>query len=102
VTRLNELAIVIRSKNAGPYLLTFDIILVDRGSYERALASAALTPARLAETFRVPLADVLDVVGFAPANAIKVTLKRPVVSGSLADTDVYGAQQHVPLLDLEV
>jgi hypothetical protein len=102
MTRLTDLATVIRSKNAGPYLLTFDVLLRDRDAYRRVLASPAFTPARIAELFRVPVTDVVDVVGFEPANAIKITLNRPVVSGSLRDTDVYGAQQHIPLLGVEV
>lgn len=100
--RLADLARVIRSKNAGPYQLTFDIVLDDAAAYERVVASDALRRERLAALFRVPLEDVVEVVGFAPALAVKITLNRPVVSGSLRDADVYGAQQHVPLLDLEV
>jgi hypothetical protein len=102
VTRLTELATVIRSKNAGPYLLTFDVLLRDRAAYARVLASEALTRERIAALFHVPVTDVVEVVGFEPANAIKITLNRPVVSGSVRDTDVYGAQQHIPLLGLEV
>jgi hypothetical protein len=102
MTRLTDLATVIRSKNAGPYLLTFDVLLRDRHAYRRVLASPAFTPVHIAELFGVPVTDVLDVVGFEPANAIKITLNRPVVSGSLRDTDVYGAQQHIPLLGIEV
>ncbi|MCX5844350.1 MAG: DUF4387 family protein [Deltaproteobacteria bacterium] len=42
------------------------------------------------------------IVHFDPAWAIKISLVRPVVSGSVGDTDVYGAQQHAPLLKLEI
>jgi hypothetical protein len=102
VTRLVDIATVIRSKNAGPYLLTFDVLLRDGDAYRRVMASEAFTRARIAALFHVPPEDVLEVVGFEPANAVKITLNRPVVSGSLRDTDVYGAQQHIPLLGLEV
>ena len=36
------------------------------------------------------------------ALAIKVTLPRPIVAGTPGDRDVYGAQQHRPLLDIEL
>ncbi|MCL5290670.1 MAG: DUF4387 domain-containing protein, partial [Firmicutes bacterium] len=39
---------------------------------------------------------------FLLANAIKATIVRPYPSGNLGETDVYGAQQHAPLLDLEL
>ncbi len=100
--RLADLARVIRSKNAGPYQLTFDIVLDDAAAYDRVVASESLRREHLAALFRVPIEDVVEVVGFAPALAVKITLNRPVVSGGVRDTDVYGAQQHVPLLDLQV
>jgi len=36
------------------------------------------------------------------ALAVKIVMDRPVVSGDIGDCDVYGAQQHAPLLDLEL
>ena len=42
------------------------------------------------------------VIPFDVAYAIKITLPRKIPSGSPGDTDIYGAQQHAPLLDLEV
>jgi hypothetical protein len=37
-------------------------------------------------------------VFFEEACAVKATIVRPVVSGDPGETDVYGAQQHAPLL----
>jgi len=39
---------------------------------------------------------------FAQALAFKVTMKRHVDSGSVGDTDVYGAQQHAPLMKISI
>jgi hypothetical protein len=39
---------------------------------------------------------------YAPAFAFKASFDRPIPSGAVGDTDVYGAQQHAPLLDVEV
>ena len=36
------------------------------------------------------------------ANAFKATLPRLVPAGDIGDTDVYGAQQHAPLLDVDI
>ena len=36
------------------------------------------------------------------ANAIKITIPRPTISGDVDDTDVFGGQQHGPLVDVEV
>ena len=34
--------------------------------------------------------------------AFKATIPRLVPAGDIGDTDVYGAQQHAPLLDVKV
>jgi hypothetical protein len=99
-TRLIDLASVIRSKNSGPYELTLDIIFKDRASYERVKTSGAINAELIARLYRVPVSDISGIVAFEPAIAIKITFKRPLVSGDVGDTDVYGAQQHAPLLDL--
>ena len=39
-----DLARVIRSKNSGPYELTFDIVFKDRSSYRLAVAVGHLHP----------------------------------------------------------
>lgn len=100
MTRLVDVASVIRSKNAGPYELTLDIIFKDRFWYEQALREDLINAPLIARLYNVPEADVLGIVAFEPANAIKATIKRPMVSGAIGETDVYGAQQHAPLLTL--
>jgi hypothetical protein len=100
MTRLVDVASVIRSKNAGPYELTLDIIFKDRHWYDRALAEDLINPRLIARLYNVPVEDVLGIVAFEPANAIKATIRRPMVSGAIGETDVYGAQQHAPLLTL--
>lgn len=100
--RLRELASVVRSKNAGPFELTFDILFGDPATYRRVKASGAVTAERVAALYNVPVSQVLAVIHYDPGFAIKITLKRPLPSGDPGETDVYGCQQHVPLLDLEV
>jgi hypothetical protein len=43
--------------------------------------------------------DVLKIIEFDPAYAVKITMRRPLGSGALGESDVYGAQQHVPLME---
>jgi hypothetical protein len=99
---ITELAEVIRSKNCGPYELTFDIVFKDRESYDLALASGVFTAELFARLYGLAVDRVLKVVYFDEARAIKATIVRPVVSGDVGETDVYGAQQHAPLLSIEV
>ena len=43
---------------------------------------------------------MLKVIYFEPSLAVKATLRRLVASGAPGDTDIYGAQQHAPLLGI--
>ena len=95
-----ELADVIRSKNCGPFELTFDIVFKDRECFDFARRSGVFTPALFAALYGIDQARVLGVVEFEQANAIKATIVRPLASGDVGETDVYGAQQHAPLLGI--
>jgi len=45
---------------------------------------------------------IVNIIYFDPARAVKITLVGPMVSGSMGETDVYGGQQHAPLLGLRI
>src|SRR5680860_1858471 len=93
-----DLASVIRSKNAGPFELTFDIIFKDKKTYEKVKKTKVITKELIAKLYHVPIEKVLHFVEFDPANAIKATIVRPVDSGCIAETDVYVGHHQAPLL----
>jgi len=97
VTRLGDIALVLRSKNAGPTLLTLDLIFPDTATLAR--AEAALTPERVAALCGVDPAQV-RLISVPGAHALKIVLPRARPAGSPFDRDVYGAQQHAPLLSV--
>jgi hypothetical protein len=99
--RLRDAARVLRSKNAGPLTVTLDLMFEDKARYDLAVQSPNLTAAALAKAYRIPEGDA-KVIPVPLALAIKVVLPRPVVAGSPGDTDVYGAQQHRPLTEIEL
>jgi hypothetical protein len=96
-----DLAVLVRSKNAGPFWLTIDIMFDDAAAYRRARDSAAISRAAIARIYRRDPADII-VVNHDAALAIKVSFPRPQSSGSKYDSDVYGGQQYAPLLSLPV
>ena len=89
--QLQDFAQVVRSKNAGPRRFVLDIIFRSDAHYQRAAQSEALTAKRIAPLY-----------GVALGRAIKIVVPRQVMSGDPGDRDVYGAQQHTPLLELEI
>jgi hypothetical protein len=101
MAKLWELAKLIRSKNSGPFELTFDVIFKDRAVYEKVRDAAAINADWFARTYRIPAEKVL-VIHYDAASAIKITIPRPAISGDVDDTDVFGGQQYGPLVDLDV
>jgi len=82
--------------------LTLDVIFRSADDYLRLKERNFFTPELIAELYHADPKDVFKIVYFDPAIAVKATMKRPVPSGGLGDTDIYGAQQHAPLLGLMV
>ena len=99
---LSQVAKVIRSKNAGPFELALDIIFNDEASYRDVRSQNLFTPQHIAQLHQMAEEDILAIRYFDAANAVKIVLERPVASGDLGDRDVYGAQQHAPLLGMRV
>lgn len=100
--RLKDLARIMRSKNAGPFELTFDVMFDDPAVYERVKRSGVLEPAGLARLYRSSFEDVLACMFFDPALAFKFTLRRGWEQGAIAERDTFGAQQYAPLLNIIV
>lgn len=101
MAKLIDLCSLIRSKNAGPFTLTFDVMFSSTENYARAKASQPITAKLMADMFQQREEDVL-VVYHDRALAIKASLPRPVIQGDPADGDCYGGQQYAGLLSLEV
>ena len=101
MTTLFQLCSLIRSKNAGPFALTFDFMFSSKENYERAKRARPLRPELVARIYGVP-AESIRVVYHDSALALKVSMPRPVVQSDPGDNDCYGGQQYVPLLDVPV
>ncbi len=99
--RLRDVTTLIRSKNAGPFLLTFDVIFDRKDNYDKVVAWEVLSRERFARLYSVPIEQVQFFL-CPEILAIKATLPRLYSSGDVLDGDVYGAQQLGPLLDLEI
>lgn len=98
---VGDLAVLVRSKNAGPFWLTVDIMFETEAAYRRVRDAGVINQAAIAATYRRRPGDVI-VVNHDAALAIKVSFPRPHASGSKLDSDVYGGQQYAPLLGLAV
>ena len=99
--KLHEYAKLIRSKNAGPFTITLDIIFPDRETYDLVLGTGALDQDKVASLYNLPTAQMAR-YELPLANALKFSYKREAPSGSFLDQDLYGCQQHAPLVMLSI
>lgn len=99
---LKEIAKIIRSKNAGPFEITMDIIFKSIEDYEAVKAGGIITKELIAELYGLAVEDIIAFVYFDAANAIKATIPRPRSQGSIGETDMHAAQHHAPLLEIMI
>ena len=102
MTKLRDLAKVIRSKNAGPFEITFDVMFPDRSTFDHVERSNVLTRELICRMYQVTLDDVVAFLFFEPALAFKFTLRRGWAQGSIGERDTFGAQQQVPLMNVDI
>ena len=98
---IRDIAVVCKSKNAGPFELTIDVLFDSEETFDKVQKTGVLGPELFARLYKVRAEDVLF-TPYRAALAFKATLPRLVSSGDVGDTDVYGAQQHAPLLDVDI
>jgi len=101
MTALARLARLIRSKNAGPFELTFDIMFDDAATYRRVKDSGRLTREAIATRYGLPPRNV-KFFFCDNALAIKASIPRPINQGDPGDADGHGGQQYAPLMDIEI
>ena len=96
---LGDLALEVRSKNAGPFWMTLEAFMPDAASYR--IADAVITAELISDLYHVP-AGSLQIFRIPEPHVVKVSFPRPVSQGSLHDRDMHAGQHHVPLASVPV
>ncbi|KAF6842752.1 caib baif family enzyme, partial [Colletotrichum musicola] len=99
---LSQIARIVRSKNSGPFEMTFDVMFDSPDVYRRVKEADVFTNERIKSLYRVSDEDILTNMYFEPALAWKCTIKRPWAQGSVGERDTLGTQQHAPLLGIPI
>lgn len=100
--KLYDLAHVVRSKNSGPFAITLDVLFDSQEAYQRMKQSGRITPETIAALYRIPAESITDFAFYDAAQGVKITYLRTVSSGTAGERDVYGAQQHAPLMTIDI
>ena len=99
--KLRDLATVIRSKNASPFITTLDLFFKDGDNYRAVKDSGIFTAELIARLYKLPISHVLGLWFVDDCQGIKISILKHVSSDQHQSTDLYGAQQSMPLLELE-
>jgi hypothetical protein len=99
--KLFDAAAVLRSKNSGPFEITVDALFTDPNIYYKIKDSGMINKERVSRLYNITPENITHIVFFDQALGFKITFARKVSSGTFLDRDVYGAQQHAPLMELE-
>lgn len=98
---IRELCSIIRTKNAGPFEMGIDLIFKDKEIYKKVKESKQITATLIANIYKIPKDDIKVFYWFDEGNLLKVTIPRKA-AGSPGEHDLYGDQQHVPLLSINL
>lgn len=100
--KLYDAAAVLRSKNSGPFEVTVDVLFDDPEIYDKIKRSGVINAELVSRLYNIAPESITHIVFFDQALGFKITFARAVSSGTILDRDVYGAQQHAPLMDVEI
>ena len=99
---ITKLAKTIRSKNAGVYHITFEILFDNKKNYELVKKSGIINKELFAKIYKLKPEAIVYFDYFDPGLAIKATINRSMPAGEPGDTDIFGCQQYSPLLDIQI
>jgi uncharacterized protein DUF4387 len=94
-----DLALEVRSKNAGPFWVTMELFMRDAAGYALAADPEILNEDVVATLYEVRAEDV-RFFRIPSLNVVKISFPRPIPQGSLRDRDIHAGQHHVPLAAL--
>ena len=90
---------ILRSKNAGPLYITFDLIF--NSEEDMKYVEKRLKKEDIAKAYDISEEEI-DIIPYGVVNSIKITFPRKNISGNISDNDIYGCQQHMPLADIKI
>lgn len=98
---IGETAYYVRSKNAGPFMVTVDIFCGDPETFAKISASPNLSKEKIAEIYLVRPEEV-KIFYIENLNVIKVSYPRRLPQGQKYERDMHAGQQYVQISELEV
>ena len=99
--RLQDAVRYVRSKNAGPFWVTFDIFFADSEAFDRYHQSPELSDAAIAGLYGVTAGSIRR-FPVASLSVLKISIPRLAPQGGELERDMHSGQLFVRLLDLRL
>jgi hypothetical protein len=98
---VNEVCRHVRSKVAGPFWVTIDLMFDSKENYDRFVDSPSLQPQAIAEIYHIDPATISR-YPVPQLNVLKISYPRRSPQGSIEERDLHSGQQYCYLLDQEL
>lgn len=99
---IGDVAVILRSKNAGPYLLSIEAFFADYETFRAVRDANAVTRASVAAAYEVKPSDVRNVSWYENVYGVKCVIWPRYRADAPHCRDLYGAQGHGPFAQLTV
>jgi len=99
---VRDIAKVLRTKNAGPFKITIDVIVENEADLDLIEASGVLQPDVVARAYQITREEVTGPYFQRAALGAKVTISKRSSAQDPFCPDLLGASQHIPIADLIV
>ncbi|MCS7477682.1 DUF4387 domain-containing protein [Umezawaea endophytica] len=99
--KLSEVTRHVRSKAAGPFWVSVDVMFDGQENFDRYSASPALSAESIAAVYGVDAATV-SLYPIPALKVLKVSYPRKSPQGGVEERDMHSGQQYTYLLDTEL
>jgi hypothetical protein len=99
--KVKEVCRHVRSKVAGPFWVTTDLMFDNRENYDRYVNSPALSPEAIAAIYHIDPATI-QLYPISQLRVLKISYPRRSPQGSVEERDLHSGQQYTYLLNVEL
>jgi hypothetical protein len=101
MAKVKDVCKYVRSKNAGPFWVTFDLFFKDSGSFGTYALSEALNGEVFAELFGTD-SHLVKRFALKNLNVLKISYPRPNPQGWMGERDMHQGQSFARILNVEL
>jgi hypothetical protein len=99
--KVKEVCRHVRSKVAGPFWVTIDLMFDSQENYDRYAQSPALSAESIAAIYQV-VPETISLYPIPQLRVLKISYPRRSPQGSIEERDLHSGQQYTYLLNVEL